>query len=91
MALISILCAGFLSCSLACDGLGRPGVRGMMAPLVDSRRSKLFAHTISISRLFKIGHLVMSCRYLCWNHSSGRHVKYFLCPKVSACLGLLDY
>ena len=39
MALISILFAGFLSCPLACDGPDRPDVRGMMAPIVDLRRS----------------------------------------------------
>ena len=50
VALISVLCAGFLSCSLACDGPDRPDVRGMMAPLVDSRRNKLFARTMCISR-----------------------------------------
>ena len=31
---IIVLCAGFLSCPLACDGPDRPDVRGMMA-LVD--------------------------------------------------------
>ena len=50
VALISVLCAGFLSCSLACDGPVRPDVRGMMAPLVDSRRSKLFVRTIIFSQ-----------------------------------------
>ena len=36
---IIVLCAGFLPCPLACDEPDRPDVRGMMAPLVDSRRS----------------------------------------------------
>ena len=82
MALISILFAGFLSCPLACDGPDRPDVRGMMAPIVDSRRSKLFVRTISISLLSNIVQvIVLPFRNLCCNHSSGRRVKYFLCPK----------